>query len=96
MKCDDSGENGGVAILIKNEIPSFITPARNNSFENIRIKLNDGTRIFSTYSLDKLRNYCLSCSFTNNKTIVMSDFNAKTTFWRGRYNDPNDNTLKKF
>lgn len=59
-----------------------ITPAMNNPFKNIEMKLNSGTIVGPVSSV---------------RIIMMGDFNAKNTFWYDkRYNDPNGNTLRKF
>lgn len=75
------------------DIPFSIIPEMNNSFENIRIKLNDDTKMFSVHSPDNFRYNYLSSFLTKNKTIVMGD--DINTFWNNRYNDPSGQERRK-
>lgn len=89
---------GGVAMLIRNEVPYQLinTDDNNSTIEHITIKLKDDTYITSVYNQPR-NNYSrqdmLKLLDVGQKVLLIGDLNAKHTTWNNRQNNRNGNTL---
>lgn len=89
---------GGVAMLIRNEVPYQIINTNNNdsSIEHVTIKLKDDTYITCVYNQPRnkySRQDLLNLLDIGQKVLLIGDLNARHTTWNNRLNNRNGNTL---
>ncbi|KAH0816595.1 hypothetical protein GEV33_006196 [Tenebrio molitor] len=92
--------SGGVALIIKEDIPHATTKIKTTQIEQVGVKLKNNLHIFSIYNrpypnklfkpdLDKL---CGSA----NKVLIGGDFNAKHPDWNCARSNPSGTVLKAY
>lgn len=89
---------GGVAILVKKNIPHSLIPSKLIEIENVSIKLMDDTIITGVYNppTHKITNNELDELFIYNKVLLMGDLNARHATWFNRRNNRNGCTVYDF
>lgn len=95
---DRPTRGGGVAILVKKNIPHLPLPSINISIENISIKLMDSTVITGVYNPpnNRITDLELAQLFTHNTVLLVGDMNAKHATWYNRRNNRNGRTVYDF
>jgi hypothetical protein len=92
--------SGGVALIIKEDIPHATTKIKTTQIEQVGVKLKNNLHIFSIYSrpypnklfkpdLDKL------CGAAN-RVLIGGDFNAKHPDWNCARSNPSGTVLKAY
>lgn len=100
LRKDSSRAEGGVAVLIKNNIPyEKITLDPDLDLDCICIRLKDNTHIIATYN--KPRNRLTNADFdiltrTSRKVLVVGDLNCRHTSWNCHRNNTNGRTLYNY
>ncbi|KAK9679961.1 Endonuclease-reverse transcriptase [Popillia japonica] len=97
-----NGVNGGVAVLVRNDVPynrmHIRTPILKHT-EVIAIQFADGTILAAVYNSPqkKITSEELNALFSlGHKVILAGDFNATHANWNCNKNNANGNTLYKF
>ncbi|KAL0269181.1 UNVERIFIED_CONTAM: hypothetical protein PYX00_006993 [Menopon gallinae] len=90
---------GGVAILVKENVPHTPIGSLKSNIENYAIKTVNDITIVGAYNrpLNHMTDRDLANLIkTNRKVIIAGDLNARHTDWNCHRNNKNGNTLKKF
>lgn len=94
----DSGyRGGGVAILIRKNIPHLPLPNITSNIENIAIMLKDRTVIRAAYNRPrhKMTNQDLMTLLTEQTVLLIGDLNARHADWNNRRNNSNGNFISE-